>query len=133
MKYCIVVSVGYGVAILALWETLAFVWALENPVALNYAAYGFLAAAFAFLLGSAINCAFELAGSFFHLSSSLSIKVGWVLLMLTYFILSTPVPTNLWDFVSALVEAGMSVANPFPSSHIFYELGNLTLTAVGIR
>ena len=135
MEYCVVLSVGYSVTVMALWELMALVWSFYDPAVLGYALYGPLVALLAFLIGSAINCTFQALGSFFSLQPSLSIAVGWSLLSLGFFLMvaANNPPLTLTDYVKGVIGAAQALANNFPSSKLFYDIGNVTLTLVGIR
>jgi len=135
VEYCIVLSVGYSATVMTLWEFMALVWSLYDPAVLGYAVYGPLVALLVFLLGSAVNCAFQMLGNLFSLQPSTSITIGWSLLSLGFFLMvvANNPPLTLADFVKGVIGAAQALANNFPSSKLFYDIGNATLALVGIK
>ncbi len=135
MDYCLVVSVGYAVVTLLLWETLALLWTLVYPQEYVFLLYGLPAASLAFFLGALVNCTFQALGALLSLDPKTSILIGWTLLALAAFVagtLSSP-PATLEGFVKVMWGAGQAMANTFPASKIFYDIGNLTLAMVGVK
>ncbi|ABU81216.1 hypothetical protein Igni_0032 [Ignicoccus hospitalis KIN4/I] len=133
MKYCLVLSVGYGVALLTLWTALSLAWGLVDFNALGFLPYGAILSALVAILGALVNCTFEALGNLLGVEPPTSVLAGWTLVMFTYFVITNPPPAGLGEFVWAVGRAAMFVSNAFPASDLFYELGNFTLTAVGLR
>jgi len=134
VDYCIVISVGYAVTVMVLWEVLALLWFLYEPSVMVYSIYGPVAALAIFFLGALINCFFQAIGSALSLSPSLSITLGWSLLSLTLFLASIAAspPSDVEGYVAAVIGATQALTNSFPASKIFYDIGNLTLAVVGL-
>ena len=135
MDYCLVISVGYAVTVLTLWEAFAGLWALVEPSVISYALYGPLIAIMVFVVGSIVNCTFQALGSAFSLSPSVAIGIGWSLISLTLFVMAIlpHPPSSVQDFAKAVLGGAQALTNSFPASKIFYDIGNFTLALVGVK
>ena len=134
MKYCITISIGYGITLIILWNLLTLIGVLTNPglPALQLLGFGMVLSVLATSAGALINCAFEALGEFFSLDPSWSITLGWFTVSLTYTIitLSTSLSTSK-DLVSLAWNLVTKSTNTVPASNIFYIVGNLTLSWLG--
>ncbi len=134
MKYCITISVGYGITLMILWNLLVMIGTLMNPnlPVLQLLGFGMVLSILATSAGALINCAFEALGAFFSLDPSWSITLGWFAVSLTYTIitLSSSLSTSE-NLVSLAWNLVTKSTNTVPASNIFYIIGNLTLTWLG--
>ena len=138
MNYCGVMSVGYGIAAGGLWLIVSLTLSVVYPLTTSLAFLSLsLPIAFStILLGTTLNCIFETLGQHFSLDPHTSILLGWLTLGLIgalFGLSQSPPPATLEGIANAVYRTGTeSLSNSFLSSDIFYKIGNLTLSALGL-
>ncbi len=134
LRYCIVISIGYGITLTILWNLLVLVGMITNsglPI-LQLFGFGLILPLLATSVGILVNCAFETLGAFFSLSPSWAITLGWFTLSLSYTVITLGTTlssvNNPYSLAWTLITRS---TNTVPASNIFYIIGNLTLSWLG--